>query len=615
MVDFNTLGSLYEHVEKTCSLTVLKTYELIDLFQKFRDAKHEENNTEAADKAQWEIHFLSFYLVEGDIRPNVERGYENGKVVAYPTLDLFDEEVYEYLKTRLEATTHPKLKAHYAQILWCSPDTKHQNFAKIAIDAYLEYLTSYEQNCATDDYFSQEICEVVKNAYAIALRSRHKINHLKSELLRFIQLFSSGDVFSVSTLIGFMLNTRKGFAKEDFEGLENICWQIAESISNDAHSAINFLKIGKRVDQRLEKQTYKWVLRIAQHNESQMTFFEKDAIAALHFCMQAIENYKQVGDSEKIKALEKRYTELKESLEFHTIEREVDIKPILMGARELIEKHTTEEIICILSGDETLLPTLEEVRESVKASIKKSPTAHLLPKEISDRQDNVVQHFVTDDEKMDYSILRCYKLQLETLNIYLINAILLETVSTKKLTIHILLDYLIKQCWYGKIPNWINLIAPSLNEYFKQMYFHLAYPSHNEPNFVLCLDSLTLKIEGLFRDLCHVSGVPTTYHRQDHAGRNIAREKDIDVLLREETIQDLFDENDLFFFKFILVEKCGYNLRHDIAHSLLPFDGYHFANMNLMILALLRLGKYDFAQMPVEKETNVECVTADDNKR
>ena len=52
MSDFNTLESLYDYIENS----MLTENEIIDLFIKFRDAKHEENNVDAAGKAQWEIH-------------------------------------------------------------------------------------------------------------------------------------------------------------------------------------------------------------------------------------------------------------------------------------------------------------------------------------------------------------------------------------------------------------------------------------------------------------------------------------------------------------------------------------------------------------------------------
>lgn len=599
MSEFMNLASLYVHVENS-PLTDDKHYKVVDLFQKFRDAKQEAHDSEAAEKAQWEIHFLSFYFVEGECRPDVERYYESGQVLTYPTLELFDDKIYAYLRTRLDVTQHPKLKARYAQILWNSPKTKHHNFAQTAIDCYLAYLAKYEQSGVEDDYFSHEICEVVKNAYSIGLRSKYEIDQLKSKLLGFIHKFSLNEPFSVRNLIDYMLERKKGFQKEDFLGLENICWQIAESFSGDAHTAISFLRLGEKVDQKLEQQSHEWIRRIAQHNEAQMTLFENAPEVALVFCMKAIQDYKQVGDSVKQKALEKRYAEFKKSTKYHTIKAEFDIKDFLVAtqdyAREFVKKATSEDIIRVLFSDKILLPTKSEVESSARESMKMSPTLHLMPKVITDRNNNVVQHFDTPDELMRHSLLENYKLQLETSNIHLINAILFEAISERKLTIRILLACLNKLCWYGKIPNWLRLIAPALNDYFGQIDFHLAYPERNVPNFVLCLDSLTLKIEGLFRDLCHLSGVNTTYHRQDHAGRNIAREKDIDVLLREEAIQKLFDEDDLLFFKFLLVEKCGYNLRHDIAHSLLPFEMYNINYMNLMILALIRLGKYDFRQ-------------------
>ena len=127
------------------------------------------------------------------------------------------------------------------------------------------------------------------------------------------------------------------------------------------------------------------------------------------------------------------------------------------------------------------------------------------------------------------------------------------------------------------------------------MRYCFANPNYS-PNLVLSIDSLTLKIEGLIRDICQFSGVTTFYMTKDKKGRSIAREKDIHALLYEEPIKELFDEDDLLFLKFLLVEKAGYNLRHKVAHSLMLFQEYSINHMHLLILALLRLGKYDFVK-------------------
>jgi hypothetical protein len=100
----------------------------------------------------------------------------------------------------------------------------------------------------------------------------------------------------------------------------------------------------------------------------------------------------------------------------------------------------------------------------------------------------------------------------------------------------------------------------------------------------------------LFRDICQLKGIPTFYSGKDVKGRNISKEKDIHALLYEDAVKELFSEDDMLFFKFLLVEKAGYNLRHRVAHSLLLFQEYGIEHFYLLLLALLRLGKYDFAE-------------------
>ena len=73
-------------------------------------------------------------------------------------------------------------------------------------------------------------------------------------------------------------------------------------------------------------------------------------------------------------------------------------------------------------------------------------------------------------------------------------------------------------------------------------------------------------------------------------------EKDITALLHDDVIKERLDQDDLLFFKFLLTEQWGLNLRHDIAHCLMSSEAYNLDYMHLVILALLRLGKYDFTQ-------------------
>ena len=339
---------------------------------------------------------------------------------------------------------------------------------------------------------------------------------------------------------------------------------------------------------------------------------ETAPLLALDFCMEAIRNYQQIGDDKKVTELQQRYSEFRGSVEFSSSETEVDITDIVKAckdsAKQFVKHFTSVDIIRYFISGGDLLPTYQQIEESVKEQIKKSPTVHLLPKVILDQRGNPVQHFSSDEEKENFDILGTYRHQLQFYNRHLIREVFLEAILEKKFSFDILRSFITKHCWYGKdllrhLPNnqtirinWMDLIAPALNEYFRQIDYFFADRSANNPNFVLSLDSLTLKIEGLLRDLCHLADVGTSKQKQDKSKRNIVHEKDVTALLHNDAIKKRFNRDDMLFFTFLLTEQWGLYLRHRIAHCFMLSEDYNLDYMHLVILALLRLGKYDFTQ-------------------
>ena len=238
---------------------------------------------------------------------------------------------------------------------------------------------------------------------------------------------------------------------------------------------------------------------------------------------------------------------------------------------------------------------------------KETVAQHLFPTEILDQNGNVAQHFSDEEEKKYLEILQEFNMELQYNKLHLIHEVFLAAIREKKLSTRTFLSYLQANSWFGKTIqkpmtkdktityNWLNLLAPSIHGFFLQLNYALANFS-NKPNFVLGIDSLTLKLEGLLRDLCRFSGVTTWYLAKDEKSRTVSREKDVNRLLHEDKVSDLFDKDDLLFLRFLFVEKAGFNLRHKVAHSLMTFEEYGVHHMYLLLLALLRLGRYDFVK-------------------
>jgi hypothetical protein len=132
---------------------------------------------------------------------------------------------------------------------------------------------------------------------------------------------------------------------------------------------------------------------------------------------------------------------------------------------------------------------------------------------------------------------------------------------------------------------WLELVASALDSYFTQMQGALQDTSIT-PNLILCIDSLTLKLEGIFRDLSKLSAMNTVKHK----GGSL-REVLIDELLAIKELNKIFTDDQIYFFKFLLTSH-GFNYRNSVAHSFLKPRDYGFHKAHLLILALLTMARF-----------------------
>ncbi len=620
MEQFVEFDSLYKHLDAS-AIDYIYTHQIADLFQKLRNLKHEKNEINETEMAQWEVDFFNFRLEKDKIEPMFSGTNNKGETVVYPTFDSFTDKTYDYLIKRSVSATNPLLKARYSHILWHSSQ-KHVKYAKVAIDSYLELVKIYEKKEDPEGSYGLRILDTIKNAYFIAKKIDYRFNDVKTELKRLILEFNFNSKSSFAlkhNLIELMLTEKKIFYCEDYKGLDSVCQRISDIMVNNVnlHAAIDMLLLGEKIDKKTGTKTHEWRKLIAVHYETLMDqAMVSPNLAAQHFCQKALENYKKLKDKRKVKELEKKYIDIKNSMKFGEFKTEIDLTEHVKACKEVAQKlsdKSSEEIIKTLMLNKSILPKYKDMEKDAEANSKEFVLQSIMPTQIIDQNGHPAQIFSEEGEIKYYKTLWQYDLELKFNKNILIREIFLASIKSHKLTADSVIDFLNKHSWFGKTIsknmsngkqmeyNWLNLLAPSLHEYFYQINYHFSNPGYL-PNFVLSIDSLTLKIEGLIRDICKFCGVTTFYLTKDTKNREIAREKDIHALLYEEELKKLFDEDDLIFFKFLLVEQAGYNLRHRVAHSFMLFQEYSIDNMHLLILALFRLGKYDFIKKEAKKE-------------
>ena len=608
MSEFKDILSLYNYLEES-TLDCRDYRTIADLFRGIIEIDKDNKS-----KAQWETSFFNFVARDGEILPLSQFTDEKGNIITYPDLSKFDEQAFNYLLDRISLTKNPLLKSRYAHILWKSPK-KHGNYAQIAIDSYLRLAEIAEEKdlLKPEEHYGFYELELIKNAYFIARQINDKIRLklMKSKIKSLIFHFNSKSVSAFNlriTLVELMLDQRDVFNKDDFVALNQVCLETARSLidKGDTIRVVDLLRLGERIDEILSEKTADWELSIAEYHEQLMNNNLKEPMIAQRFCLNSINSYKKLKNQAKTDELSIKYINLTSSLKLESLEYSIDRKDYVESCRKLAkditENNFPHDIIGYLMLNKDLLPTYDNLEKQVKQQMKDFPLQNLFPPLLLDQNGHPTQN-VTQEGLVYYHIIENYKTYLEVYSEIKIAFIFIEAVKSRKLSLASLFDFFNNYSWFStniskQLPNekileynWLSLLAPSLNEYFLEIDYFLY--SGNYPNMILAIDSLTLKLEGLIRDFCRLIDIPTCTIRSDKAG-NIVEEKNINALLHESKLEQVLGKDDLLFLKFLLIEKGGYYLRHKVAHSLMTYSEYGMDHMHLIILALLRLGKYNF---------------------
>jgi len=607
------MDEIYEKLENI-SLTSKSTLEVRDYLNTIKFDLIEKNRLSEAEMLQWETDTFLFNINKNKLSGCFLGTDEKGLQTEYPSLKTYSEKIFNYLKERLSACKSPFLKSRYGHFLWLSP-AKNISFAITAVDSYLECIILIEQLDLTypEKYFGLQLIDTLQNLFALSTSINYKVEEVKSEVKRMIKnypLDSTSSFVMRLDLTKLMLENKK-FSNEDFRGICGVIEKVVVIKSkNDREQAITLLqqiikirkKLGLKYDNYERKIGNLWYLKSKEDGQIN--------IVACKFLEKAIYQYKKVKDKSRVVFLEKQYNKLKKDIQLFQFGEEIDVSEYhrnfeIISSR--ISSQSTESIISILMLDDSLLPSYSKMEQQVENEKGKYLFKELFSNSVIDANGNTVQHYDDESEKKYFDILQNYNYHIQLITLPLFHHIFYACVKKQKLSAKSILQYLYDHSWLGvemelsttgqreKAYNWLSLLAPALNEFFINIEFYLTN-SQSFPNFILCVDSLSTKIEGMVRDICEFKGIIPFEFKVDHQGRTISFQKDIHKLLNEEEIINLISKDDLLLLKYVLIEKAGYNLRHKVAHSLMTFDEYNIGQMFLLVVCVLKLGKYNFVE-------------------
>lgn len=550
---------------------------------------------------QIEIDCLNFSLSKGNLQPIFSTTDKSGlNVNEYPTLKSFNDEAFNYIINRLQSTPNKRLKARYGQILWNSELKDKGKYVQQAVDAYFDIIAT--EGTKTDNFYSD-----VGNLLFISIASKYRSEDARKLVLGYV-IDSEPPFDSYVIFVPKILSLKKYFDKSDLNDLHKKAENIwTDSVEMSLHTYERILEIAIDVAEKSGGDKKIWHQKLAEIYERIIDQRKDDetGMMPLQFCERAIHHYKIARNKAKERDLLKRLTKLKANLKLSTIEVKFTSKELAKlyeYHNEVIGrvlKHEPDRIISFLSNDSKIFPNAKELRHAV-AGREKSFMDFV----------NVIRYDInknsTKRAKGDgnlEAIYAEYSWYVQIVTIPFLRELFKQGLYEQKINFKTVVEFLYKHSWIGKNinyrnsggdryeHNWLAIIAPALMEFFSH-WQTLMYSEDRFQNFVLCIDSLALKFEGILRDFAKVIGAPSQVHSK---GWN--REAYIEDLLEDEKIKSYFNEDDVLLFKYLFTSQSQ-NIRNNVAHSFYKFHHYKPELMILIIMAMLRISKY---QVKVDK--------------
>ncbi len=573
-----------------------------------RELKQSDIDDAIKRKVHIEQLVSDFSLAEGKCNPQFSGPSKNGGIVEYPSYIEFTEVDFQYLRDRSSKVKNNMLKGRYHQILWNSP-IKNFSDAKASIDSYLIKLSLID-NSKKEKNSVQEL-NIFMNAFTLSLNVNYKVSEFKEIYKKWIFENDSFDSEMRIHLIRELVDLSQ-LKKSDFEGVLDVLLNHGLDTPNHKDSSwplyvyeTGLLLAQKKV--RSETKSWNELIGDSYVKMAEARMNDDTKMVPLDFYRKAISYYKAAGAKIKVEETEQKFSELKKNLKLSKVSIPFDddqnekFNKLIVQTSEKILSLEPEGIYSYLIAGGEIFPSKEQI---LKASNNgQNSIFNFLTKIEFDINNNISK--VGDESEKD-AFFKQYGFYMQ-MALPLLHRVFFEGIKRNKISYETLSNFISQNSWLGKTLkntnsagdvqeyNWIQLIAPSFYYYFLQAEITTKV-EYIETNYVMPIDSLSMKLEGMIRDIAKLLKISTVTTTRE----NNFREKYIEELIADEDLAKTLGDNDVVFLQYFFT-KNGMNIRNNIAHAFYKSHNYGDILMPILICAILKIGKFQFINQSKEQ--------------
>lgn len=572
----------------------LENLESLDIWNIQNELRESERlNRKWDEKVLTERKVLFHNLNNGELISNAQLTNSKGEIIN--SIEFSKKEI-EYLKERLDHTNNFWLKSRYSHILW--QITKHKQFAEIAFENYFKTVNTIKANEA------RELSSYTSAIFNISKKTKFKLDEAKTFAFELINDLPAWLKASIANEILFHNLFDINDLNKVTENIDN--WVELKNPVAYFTNKVN-LEIALKIFEKINKPREPLYLLLANNEDLILNEHtdDTDFIKITTIGNKATYLKKAKQEVELQKTL-KEYNRLKQKVRLKkiSISLDADKNRIFNEYLDLKSKSIlmlpSESILAYFSLNEDIIvdPTLN--KQNAEKAFKNS-LYHLFSTSSFDINTNF--KILNEKEKLDRQTINSYIIAHNIQCYTLFLKVFVSAIMTGKINYYTIYNFLEKHSWYGMKfhrsmsddgiddeSSWLSMLAPGIHNLFSQYELSILLNNNRINNFILSIDSLTLKFEGALRDFIRLSGGTTTKNQKDEL-----KEQLLEELLENEIIKKYFSIKDIELFKHTFTNK-GRNIRNNVAHCFYQYSDYNLQVAVLVFFCILRLGKYSMTE-------------------
>lgn len=508
----------------------------------------------------------------------------DGSPASYPELTDIENDTVLYWETRAQQATNPLLKARYCGLVW---DFKkrvcNDSYPNWLFDTYIQSLL----DVANGDYEPHDVItvNVLERLATLAGNNPKYVEQVKAAFVRFDNERTGDDNAARlwGALLGFIIRHKGAFTAEEEATLTNKHEERLKRLSREGNSNPWAAKEQATIlaDYYKSRQKNDDVKRVLNIMEGAFRSNKKNMSP-----MQWMGNLEQIAGEYATYGLQEERLRLMKEIEVAGNNALSEMTPKQFTfeypkeALEQLNKMLTEG-----SYDEQyekfilyFTPNLQEESKQLKTLSERYPFVYMMSTQLMDSQgrpSSVIGGIDTDFEGQ--LILHISKgIQLKSIPLNSAIRALQESGALK-------IAYLMSRA--EKCP----IIDNSRLEIIRQSVI-----MYEAGNYITMCHLLVPQIEDAFRKLVDLSGEAIIRPMANRNKKVGYTQRILDDILRDDVVRDTFGEDMAFYFRLLLTDQRGMNIRNNLCHGLVDpsFFNYLVADRLMHLFCCITLVAY-----------------------